>query len=61
MEHSSYMKQNENLTKTLKLKAKNIKTFILKKVTSGQICEYMSRLRSTDRNLETYQIFIPII
>ena len=55
------MKQNENLTKTLKLKAKNIKTFILKKVTSGQICEYMSRLRSTDRHLETYQIFIPII
>ena len=50
----------ENLTKTLKLKAKNTKTFIFKftKVTSGQLNKYMGRLQSADRDLWSYKIFI---
>ena len=50
----------ENLTKTLKLKAKNTKTFIFKfkKLTSGQLNKYMGSLQSADRDLWSYKIFI---
>ena len=50
----------ENLTKTLKLKAKNTKTFIFKfkKITSGQLNKYMGSLQSADRDLWSYKIFI---